>query len=233
MLGRWRRVEEKVGYKSLPLSINPPTKSGSFLRSAGHNLIWVPALYLTISQLLQVSRTSPFWCLNNPFKGNLCTPCPQCRWWLVQRLLCEAEFGPWFCFWIRMLDIRRQLSMATLCSEHVKALLRRTELQAIKLSHPTGSMKFTLFPHPANRTQRDSESFLFVNKGMYMSKHCTWMWTWESPVPNDGLWALNLHLEGCTLVPLAPWHPPSLPQNPACSCQSQTGHMCLFIFIFL
>lgn len=50
MLGRCRRVEEEIGCKSLPLSINPPTKSGSFLCSAGHSLIWVPVLYLTISQ---------------------------------------------------------------------------------------------------------------------------------------------------------------------------------------
>lgn len=169
VLGRCRGAEEEVGGNSAPLSINPPAKSCPFPHSAGHNLIWILALYLTISQLLQVSRTSPFWHLNNPFKGNLCTPCPQWRSWksLAQRLLCEAEFGPWSCFWIRMLDIMRQLSMVTLCSEHVRALLRRAELKAIKLPHPTGIHEIHLVLSschqiPANRTQRDSKSFLFL-----------------------------------------------------------------------
>lgn len=156
ILGRCKGAEEEVGCKSVPLSNNPPSKCGLIPHSAGHNLIWVPALYLTISQLVQVSRTSPFWRLNNPFKGNLCTLCPQRRSWqcLAQRLLCEGEFGPWSCFWIRMLDIRRQLSMVPLCSEHVMALLRRAELKAIKLPRPSGIHESYLVP-PSNPSQQD------------------------------------------------------------------------------
>lgn len=167
MVGRCRGAEEEVGCKSVSAhqsnhQIHP------FPHSAGHNLIWVPALYPRISQLLQVSRPSPFWRLDNPFRGNLCTLCPQGGQPLAQRLLCGAEFGPRSCFWIRMLDIRRQLSMVSLCSEHVKALLMREKsLRPSNSPHPNGIHEIHLVPSschqiPANRTQRDSESFLFL-----------------------------------------------------------------------